>query len=71
MPPYPFAVNTWRTHAYAAISPSLPRSSTKGKTVLITGGGQGIGSAIAHAFGTSGAASISILRRWEGKLLQI
>lgn len=71
MPPYPCPVNTYRTHAYAAISPLLPRLSTKGKNVVITGGGSGIGSAIAHSFGSSGAASISILGRREGKLLQM
>ena len=71
MPPYPCPVSTWRTQAYAAISPSLPRLSTKGKNVVITGGGSGIGSAIAHAFGSSGAASISILGRREEKLLQM
>ena len=71
MPPYPSPVGTWRTKAYAAINPLLPGLSTKGKNVVITGGGSGIGSAMAHAFARSGAASISLLGRREGHLLQV
>lgn len=70
MPPYPSPVNLWRTHAYGAISPLLPHLSTRAKNVVITGGGSGIGSAMAYAFANSGAASISILGRREEKLLQ-
>ncbi len=71
MPPYPSPVGTWRTKAYAAINPRLPGLSTRGKNVVVTGGGSGIGAAIAHAFGDSGAASISILGRREGRLLEV
>lgn len=70
MPPYPSPVLTWRNQAYAAISPLLPQLSTKGKNIVITGGGSGIGSAIAHSFAASGATSISILGRRKDKLLQ-
>lgn len=68
--PYPCPVKTYRTDTYAAISPTLPQLSTKGKNVVITGGGSGIGSKIAHAFAASGATSISILGRTEESLLQ-
>lgn len=70
MPPYPCPVSTWHAQAYAAISPLLPHLSTKGKNIVITGGGSGIGSAIARSFAASGADSISILGRREEKLLQ-
>lgn len=70
MPPYPCPVNTYRTDTYPAISPKLPHLSTKGKNVVVTGGGSGIGSAIASAFAASGSATISILGRKEDTLLQ-
>lgn len=69
MPPYPSPVATWRNCSYAAISPLRPHLSTAGKNVVITGGGSGIGAAIAHSFATSGASSISLIGRREQALL--
>lgn len=54
---------------YAAISPTRPELSTKGKSVVITGGGTGIGAAIALAFAQSGASNIALLGRTEATLL--
>lgn len=68
--PYPCPVDTYHTDTYPAISPTLPQLSTKGKNVVITGGGTGIGSRIAHSFAASGAATISILGRRENTLLE-
>lgn len=68
MPPYPSPVSTWRTSSYAAISPLLPHLSTAGKNVVITGGGSGIGAAIAQSFAASGASTISLLGRRESAI---
>ena len=48
-------------HPYAAISPSNPSLSTKGRTILITGDSERIGYAIVAAFAAAGAANITIL----------
>ena len=48
---------------YPTISPTRPELSTAGKTVLITGGGTGIGYACAKAFAQSGAKNIIITSR--------
>ncbi|EHK42751.1 hypothetical protein TRIATDRAFT_34984 [Trichoderma atroviride IMI 206040] len=55
---------------YAAILPTRPELSTKGKHVVITGAGTGIGVAIALSFAQSGASSIALLGRTEGTLLK-
>lgn len=48
---------------YPAISPARPELSAAGKTVLITGGGRGVGTAIVKAFAEAGAANIIITGR--------
>lgn len=48
---------------YPAISPSQPSLTAQGKTILITGGSEGIGYAIVTAFAAAGAANIIILSR--------
>jgi NAD(P)-dependent dehydrogenase (short-subunit alcohol dehydrogenase family) len=53
---------------YASISPSLPALSTAGRSVVITGGGSGIGPRIANAFAQSGSTQIVILGRTESTL---
>ncbi|KFA81707.1 hypothetical protein S40288_08086 [Stachybotrys chartarum IBT 40288] len=63
--------NTRRRETYPAISPTQPALSTKGKNVLITGGGSGIGASITQSFAASGAANIAILARSEGPLLEM
>lgn len=55
---------------YAAILPTRPELSTKGKHVVITGAGTGIGAAIALSFAQSGASSIGLLGRTEATLLR-
>lgn len=67
--PFPSATKTWHTTAYPAISPSRPELSAKGKIILITGGGTGIGAETARSFAEAGASRIAILGRREQPLL--
>lgn len=67
--PFPSATKKWHSQAYASISPARPELSAKGKSVLITGGGSGIGAATALAFAEAGAARIAVLGRTEKSLL--
>lgn len=48
---------------YPAISPSRPELSQKGRTVLITGGGTGIGLAIAQSFVQASADAVIVIGR--------
>jgi NAD(P)-dependent dehydrogenase (short-subunit alcohol dehydrogenase family) len=61
---------TYHTQPYAAIDPSRPELSAKGKVVLITGGGQGIGRATARAFAQANADVIIITGRTPQTLLE-
>jgi NAD(P)-dependent dehydrogenase (short-subunit alcohol dehydrogenase family) len=57
-----------RYEPYAALSPSNFTSEINGKSILITGGGSGIGSYVAHGFAEAGASSITIVGRTEARL---
>lgn len=61
---------TYHHAPYDAISPLLPhlQAGVAGKTVIVTGGGTGIGRSIAKAFAQAGAASVAILGRREDRL---
>jgi NAD(P)-dependent dehydrogenase (short-subunit alcohol dehydrogenase family) len=67
--PFPAPVNEWHNDTYPAINPSRPELSAKGKKIVITGGGYGIGRGITEAFATAGASSIAISGRKEQPLL--
>lgn len=54
---------TYHSQPYGAIEPTLQKSNLEGKNVVITGGGSGIGKAIALAFSKANAATIVILGR--------
>lgn len=57
-----------RKEEYDAISPSRPELSQAGRTILITGGSDGIGLGIAKAFITASAARVIIIGRSTEKL---
>ncbi|KAK1814736.1 hypothetical protein LTR12_010872 [Friedmanniomyces endolithicus] len=67
-PPYPSLTSEWHDNTYPAIDPKRPELSAKGKTIVISGGGSGIGRGIAQAFALAGASSIAILGRRQALL---
>lgn len=69
MPPFPSPTQTYHSKIYAAISPTRPALSAKGKTIVITGGGTGIGAETALYFAEAGASRIALLGRREQPLI--
>ncbi|KAH8810621.1 putative oxidoreductase [Xylogone sp. PMI_703] len=69
MAPFPSPTSTWHTETYESLSPSRPELSAKGKIVVVTGGGTGIGAETAHYFAEAGASRIALLGRREQPLL--
>jgi len=69
MPSFPSPTATWHRSTYPAIDPTRPELSLKGKTIIITGGGTGIGAETALYFAKAGASKIVILGRREQPLL--
>jgi len=65
--PHPKFTPTFHNAPYPRISPSDPRLSCSGKTVVVTGGGRGIGRAIAVNFAIAGA-NVFIIGRSEASL---
>jgi NAD(P)-dependent dehydrogenase (short-subunit alcohol dehydrogenase family) len=55
--------------SYPALDPTRPELSAKGKTILVTGGGTGIGAETAKNFAKAGALRIALLGRREQPLL--
>jgi NAD(P)-dependent dehydrogenase (short-subunit alcohol dehydrogenase family) len=59
----PSLTATWHNTTYPAIDPTQSHLSVKGKAVLITGGGRGIGANAARSFAAAGASLITITGR--------
>lgn len=58
----------WHSEPYPAIDLARHELSAKGKFVVVTGGGTGIGKAIAIAFAQAGVQTIAIIGRRMGRL---
>ncbi|KAJ2982510.1 hypothetical protein NQ176_g1338 [Zarea fungicola] len=67
-PPFPSWTKIWHTEPYPSISPTRPGLSARGRVVVVTGGGTGIGAAIVGAFATAGSTKIAIISRNKSNL---
>ncbi|PVH84529.1 NAD(P)-binding protein [Cadophora sp. DSE1049] len=65
---YPVFTKRWHNKPYSTISPTRPENSARGKVIVVTGGGTGIGAAIAKSFAEAGAAGIGLIGRREEQL---
>ena len=66
--PYPSLTETYHQTSYSAISPTRPGLSVAHKTIIITGGGRGIGPEIAKAYAAAGASHVVLIGRTQTTL---
>lgn len=65
---FPLVTKTLHSKTYPSIDPTLPALSTANRTVLITGGGRGLGPILASSFAAAGSTKIAILGRTAATL---
>lgn len=65
---FPVFTKTFHSSVYESLARTNAALPAKGKVILVTGGGRGIGKAIAIAFAKAGARAIVILGRNEATL---
>ncbi|KAH7407621.1 hypothetical protein BKA64DRAFT_693803 [Cadophora sp. MPI-SDFR-AT-0126] len=65
---YPVFTKRWHNKPYSTISSTRPENSARGKVIAVTGGGTGIGAAVAKSFAEAGAAGIGLVGRREEQL---
>jgi hypothetical protein len=68
--PFPAPVVEWHNDTYPSIDPTRPELSVKGKKIIVTGGGSGIGRGTVEAFAQAGADSVAITGRRLEKLTE-
>lgn len=68
LPPYPAPVTEWHNDTYDDIRPTRGELSQRGKTIVITGAGQGIGREVARAFVQAEAKAIHLIGRTKQTL---
>ncbi|KAK7751746.1 hypothetical protein SLS62_006231 [Diatrype stigma] len=70
VPPFPCPTKRWHSKEQPSTSPTRPRVFVKGKSVVITGGGNtGLGGETARKSAEAGASRIALLGRREKPLL--
>lgn len=68
-PPFITSLTTeWHNDTYPDIDPKRPELSVKDKTVIVSGGGTGIGRETTKAFAQAGASRVVIFGRREAPL---
>lgn len=70
MAPFASFTQTYHQTSYDAISPARHELSVAHKTVIVTGGGRGLGSEIARAYAAAGASHIALIGRTQTTLSQ-
>jgi NADP-dependent 3-hydroxy acid dehydrogenase YdfG len=65
---FPAPVTEYHMTTYPAIDPRRPELSVKGKTVVITGAGAGIGQETAKEFGLAGSKELHLIGRTKATL---
>ena len=66
--PATMEISTLHFKSYSSLSQSLSQHSQRGRVIIITGGGRGIGLSIAQAFAGAGALSVHLLGRTASSL---
>lgn len=66
---FPSPTKGWHNKAQPSTLPTRPELSAKGKSVIVTGGGTGIGGETARYFAEAGASRIALLGRRAQPLL--